>query len=126
MKNQQTPPSGMMTGPVKKVNVRKRFPKLILMFGIVAVSFAMIRIFFDASSSVASSPLAIKAQEEFQKKTKPNAFHFYIRPVYQFLNQYLVRLGFLDGKKGIIICYLNALSVSVRFQELKKINSSRI
>jgi len=68
----------------------------------------------------------LKAQEEFQKKTKPNAFHFYIRPVYQFLNQYLVRLGFLDGKKGIIICYLNALSVSVRFQELKKINSSRI
>ena len=63
----------------------------------------------------------LKAQEEMLKNTNPNAFHYYIRPTYQFLNQYLVRLGFLDGKKGIIICYLNALSVAVRFQELKKI-----
>lgn len=63
----------------------------------------------------------LKAQEEISKNTNPNFFHFYIRPVYQFLNQYLLRLGFLDGKKGIIICYLNALSVAVRFQELKKI-----
>ncbi|PIF33787.1 glycosyltransferase involved in cell wall biosynthesis [Flavobacterium sp. 9] len=65
----------------------------------------------------------LKAQEEVLKKTSPNFFHFYIRPIYQFLNQYLVRFGFLDGKKGVIICYLNALSVAVRFQELKKIKT---
>lgn len=65
----------------------------------------------------------LKAKEEFLKKTRPNLFHFYIRPGYQFLNQYLLRLGILDGKKGIIICYLNALSVAVRFQELKKMRS---
>lgn len=65
----------------------------------------------------------LKVQEELQKKTNPNFFHFYIRPAYQFLNQYIVRLGFLDGKKGIIICYLNALSVAVRFQELKKVKT---
>ena len=65
----------------------------------------------------------LKAQEELVKKTKPYFFHFYIRPVYQFLNQYILRLGILDGKKGIIICYLNALSVAVRFQELKKLRS---
>jgi len=63
----------------------------------------------------------LKAQEELLKKTNPNFFHFYIRPVYQFLYQYIIRLGILDGKKGIVICYLNALSVGVRFQELKKI-----
>lgn len=65
----------------------------------------------------------LKAQEELIKNTNPNFFHFYIRPTYQFLNQYIVRFGFLDGKKGIIICYLNALSVAVRFQELKKIKA---
>lgn len=65
----------------------------------------------------------LKVQEELQKKTNPNFFHFYIRPAYQFLNQYIARLGFLDGKKGIIICYLNALSVAVRFQELKKVKT---
>ena len=66
----------------------------------------------------------LKAKEEFIKNTKPNIFHFYVRPAYQFLNQYLLRFGILDGKKGIIICYLNALSVAVRFQELKKIRIS--
>ncbi|WP_343697531.1 glycosyltransferase family 2 protein [Flavobacterium sp.] len=65
----------------------------------------------------------LKAQEEYSKNTNPNFFHFYIRPLYQFLNQYLLRFGILDGKKGIIICYLNALSVAVRFQELKKIRA---
>lgn len=65
----------------------------------------------------------LKAQEEFLKNIKPNFFHFYIRPVYQFLNQYLLRFGILDGIKGIVICYLNAFSVAVRFQELKKIRA---
>jgi glycosyltransferase involved in cell wall biosynthesis len=65
----------------------------------------------------------LKAQEELAKNTSPNFFHFYIRPVYQFLYQYIIRLGFLDRTSGLIICYLNALSVSVRFQELKKIKS---
>jgi len=68
----------------------------------------------------------LKAQEEFVKNTKPVFFHFYIRPVYQFFNQYFLRLGILDGKKGVIICYLNALSVFVRFQELKKIRAAKI
>ena len=63
----------------------------------------------------------LKAIEEFNKGTKPSFFHFYIRPLYQFVYQYIIRLGILDGKNGITICYLNALSVFVRFQELKKI-----
>lgn len=67
----------------------------------------------------------LKAQEELAKNTKPNFFHFYIRPAYQFLHQFLIRLGFLDGRKGFTICYLNALSVSSRFQELKKIRISK-
>ncbi|MGO4818020.1 glycosyltransferase family 2 protein [Flavobacterium sp. W22_SRS_FP1] len=62
----------------------------------------------------------LKANEEFTKGTKPNFFHFYLRPSYQFINQYILRLGILDGKKGIVICYLNAFSVYVRFQELKR------
>jgi ADP-heptose:LPS heptosyltransferase len=65
----------------------------------------------------------LKAKEEFAKGTNPNFFHYYIRPIYQFVYQYLIRLGILDGKKGAIICYLNALSVSARFQELKKLKS---
>jgi glycosyltransferase involved in cell wall biosynthesis len=68
----------------------------------------------------------LKALEELEKGTRPNVYHFYIRPIYQFLYQYLLRLGILDGQNGLIICYLNAYSVYVRFQELKQLNSKSI
>lgn len=66
----------------------------------------------------------LKAKEEMAKGVHPNFFHFYLHPAYKFLYQYLVRLGFLDGRKGVIICYLNALSVWVRYQELKKLRTN--
>jgi glycosyltransferase involved in cell wall biosynthesis len=68
----------------------------------------------------------LKAKEALGIKTNPTFFHFYIRPIYQFIYQYFIRLGILDGKKGIIICYLNSLSVYVRFQELKRLKSQII
>ena len=64
-----------------------------------------------------------KAKEEFLKGVNPNFYHFYLHPAYTFSYQYIVRLGFLDGKKGVIICYLNALSVVVRYRELKKMRA---
>lgn len=62
-----------------------------------------------------------KAQEKFLKKTKPTFFHQLLHPAYNFLYNYIIRLGFLDGKKGIIICYLNAYSIVIRYKELKKL-----
>ncbi|MGO1730090.1 MAG: hypothetical protein ACTHY4_10825, partial [Flavobacteriaceae bacterium] len=53
---------------------------------------------------------------------KPNSFHFIIKPAYRFLHTYFIRLGILDGRKGLIICYLNALSVYHRYPELKRLN----
>lgn len=65
----------------------------------------------------------LKAIEEYSKGIRPNFYHFYLHPAYKFLYQFIIRLGFLDGKKGVIICYLNALSVSERYRELKKMKS---
>ncbi len=65
-----------------------------------------------------------KAKEEYLKGVNPNFYHFYLHPAYKFMYQFIVRLGFLDGKKGVIICYLNALSVAVRYRELKKMRTS--
>lgn len=66
-----------------------------------------------------------KAKEEFLKGVHPNFYHFYLHPAYTFTYQFVVRLGFLDGKKGVIICYLNALSVVVRYRELKKMRAAK-
>ncbi|MFD0778547.1 hypothetical protein ACFQZF_08745 [Flavobacterium myungsuense] len=62
----------------------------------------------------------LKAGDELLKGTNPTVFNLYIRPIYQFIYLYIIRLGVLDGKNGLIISYLNALSIYVRFRELKK------
>jgi len=66
----------------------------------------------------------LKAQELFNKGIRPNWFHFFIKPAYKFLTNYLLRLGFLDGFEGYIICKLNAYGVHFRYKELKKLFSS--
>lgn len=63
----------------------------------------------------------LKAKELYMKEVKPNIFHFYIKPAYKFLYTYIVRLGILDGKRGAIICYLNAYSVYKRYPYLKQL-----
>ncbi|KGO90121.1 glycosyltransferase family 2 protein [Flavobacterium suncheonense] len=63
----------------------------------------------------------LKAQELFSKNMKPNFFHYYIKPAYKFFHSYVIRLGILDGKKGLTISYLNAYSIFVRFKELDKL-----
>lgn len=67
----------------------------------------------------------LKAREKYLAGFKPTFLHPYLHPVYTFLYQYIIRLGILDGKKGIIICYLNSLSVKARYIELKKLYHSK-
>ncbi|MFD0797002.1 CDP-glycerol glycerophosphotransferase family protein [Maribacter chungangensis] len=67
----------------------------------------------------------MKAQEELAKDYAPNLYHFIFRPLYKFLNHFVFRLGFLDGKKGVIISYLNALGVYSRYKELKRLRSQK-
>ena len=63
----------------------------------------------------------MKAQDELIKNYDPNLYHYLFRPFYKFFNHFVLRLGFLDGKKGVIISYLNALGVHSRYQELKRL-----
>jgi glycosyltransferase involved in cell wall biosynthesis len=65
----------------------------------------------------------LKAKEKKIKGLKPTLLMTVVHPLYTFLYQYIIRLGILDGRKGIIICYLNSYSVYVRYKELKKITS---
>lgn len=63
----------------------------------------------------------LRAQELEKKNLKPNFFHYLIKPAYRFLNHYIIRLGFLDGKDGYIISKLHAESVYKRYVFLNDI-----
>ncbi|WP_242204339.1 glycosyltransferase family 2 protein [Aestuariivivens insulae] len=65
----------------------------------------------------------LKALELHKKGKKAYTFHFLFRPLYKFIMNYFFRLGFLDGKEGLTICYLSAYGVYFRYQELKKLSN---
>lgn len=67
----------------------------------------------------------LKATEKYHNQFKPTIFHKYLHSTYTFLYQYLIRLGFLDGQKGLIICYLNAFSISARYKELERLYNEK-
>jgi glycosyltransferase involved in cell wall biosynthesis len=67
----------------------------------------------------------MKAMEEYKRNKRAYFYHFVFRPLYRFLKHYIFRLGILDGKKGITICYLNALGVYSRYKELKRLRTKK-
>lgn len=63
----------------------------------------------------------LKAKEDFYRENRYNLLSLIFKPLWKFVNHYFVRLGFLDGQQGVIICYLNALSDYERYRELKRL-----
>lgn len=63
----------------------------------------------------------LKAREDFFREKGFNYFFMVAKPLWKFFNHYILRLGILDGRKGMVICYLNALGVWERYRELKKL-----
>lgn len=63
--------------------------------------------------------LSVKSKEEatilFQKNVKPNIYHFFAKPFSNFIKEYFVNLGFLDGKEGYILAYINSFAVLKRY-----------
>ena len=57
----------------------------------------------------------IRAQELYQKKVRPNAYHFFLSPIVFFIKNYIMKLGFLDGKEGFILAYLHSFAVLKRY-----------
>jgi len=63
----------------------------------------------------------LKAKEAFYKEKHFNYLAMFFKPAWKFFHHFFLRLGFLDGKKGVIVCYLNALGVLERYRELKRL-----
>lgn len=63
----------------------------------------------------------LKAKEAFYTEKRFSYTLMICKTAWKFLHHYVIRFGFLDGKKGLIICYLNALGVLEYSKELKRL-----
>ena len=66
----------------------------------------------------------MKAQEAVKKGQKFNYVMLFAKPIFTFSYNFIIRLGFLDGLKGVKVCYLNALGDCERFLELRKLEKN--
>lgn len=61
----------------------------------------------------------LKGKELYQKGKSYNFFTHYLKTIFKFIKAFFIRLGILDGKNGLIISYLQALSVHHTYKSLK-------
>lgn len=51
-----------------------------------------------------------------------NIFDILFRPAFTFIKMYFLRLGFLDGYIGLILCYLSSVHVFIKYSKLYQLN----
>jgi len=73
---------------------------------------------FDDYTAKMHQYSALQAKMLYKKGKTPNYYHFLFRPFYRFWNQFIFRLGILDGKEGFILAYVSAFSVFKRYINL--------
>ncbi|MAE59227.1 MAG: glycosyl transferase, partial [Halobacteriovorax sp.] len=54
-----------------------------------------------------------------------NLFKIVTRPLLKFLKDYFLKRGFLDGRYGLIICYINSLSALLKYSKIKDLQDGR-
>lgn len=70
----------------------------------------------------------LKGEQRFNEQGACTLAHLILKPIWKFFFNYIFRLGILDGKRGLNICYLNALGVYHRYLHMRRLkhNSSSI
>ncbi len=66
----------------------------------------------------------IAAKEAFARGVKSSTWKIISRTVLKFFKDYFLKCGFLDGRRGFVICYINALSACLKFSKIKELEDS--
>jgi glycosyltransferase involved in cell wall biosynthesis len=61
----------------------------------------------------------LSAREAVSKKKKVSVFKMLFSPFWHFFNEYFIRLGFLDGYNGYVICKLSAYSAFLKCTKIR-------
>lgn len=57
------------------------------------------------------------AEEIFLDRKKPKIFSIIFRPVFTFIKMYFLKLGFLDGYIGLVLCTLSSIHVFAKYSK---------
>jgi glycosyltransferase involved in cell wall biosynthesis len=68
----------------------------------------------------------IAAKAAFKNGVRSNNFKIITRPLFKFLKDYLLRRGFLEGRYGFIICFINALSALLKYAKIKDLQEEKV
>ena len=63
----------------------------------------------------------LAAREAFEKGERSNFFLVLFAPVFKFVQSYIIRLGFLDGYYGWIICRISADATFMKYIKLREL-----
>jgi glycosyltransferase involved in cell wall biosynthesis len=64
---------------------------------------------------------SISAAELYSKGRKASFLKLYLSPVMSFIKGFFIRLGFLDGHYGILICFVNAFATYMKYAKLRRL-----
>jgi len=64
----------------------------------------------------------IAARILFEKGKKCRTFDLTIRPFWKFFRDYIIKLGFLDGYYGYVVCMLSSVHVFSKYAKLKQLH----
>ncbi len=64
----------------------------------------------------------LNAQKYFERGKRDNFLRQWLSPVFSFMQNYIFRLGFLDGKEGLLIARTTARYTFLKYAYLKELN----
>jgi len=67
----------------------------------------------------------IAAKAAFQTGTRSSLFKILTRPTLKFLKDYFLKLGFMDGRYGLVICTINALSAFLKYSKIYELQQNK-
>jgi hypothetical protein len=67
----------------------------------------------------------IAAKAAFNDGVKSSMLKIITRSSLKFFRDFFIKKGFLDGKYGIIICTINAMSVFLKYSKIKELQEGK-
>lgn len=68
---------------------------------------------------------SIGATALFEKKKKTSSFKIFFNPTWRFIRNYFIKLGFLDGWYGFILCFNISYEVFLKYVKLKHLHNKK-